>query len=162
MISFNADEVYEMAEQIERNGAAYYRTAADALESEPLQRMLLDLARMEDDHEKTFQEMRRSLPPAQRTAEKFDPTGEGALYLHAMVQGRVFDPRAEAAQRIAGAGDAADILRTAIEMEKDSIVFYLAVKKAIASDEGRAKVDEIIEQEMGHVATLGKQLAELA
>ena len=31
---FNADEIFEMAEQIERNGAKYYRNAAEFVSTE--------------------------------------------------------------------------------------------------------------------------------
>jgi len=161
MISFNADEVYEMAEQIERNGAAYYRAAAVTLEDAGLQRILTDLAAMEDEHEQAFHDMRQELPPAQRTEEKFDPTGEGALYLHAMVQGKVFDSGSDPAGQLAGSGNIREILRAAIEMEKNSIVFYLTVKKMVGTEAGKSRVDDIIEEEMSHVAMLSKQLASL-
>ena len=161
MITFNADEVFEMAEQIERNGAAFYRAAAANLQADELKGVLLELAGMEDDHQKTFHDMRLALPPRERTEERFDPTGEGALYLHAMVQGRVFDPKAEPAGKLVGSEQPAEIFKTAIEMEKNSIVFYLTVKKMILGDDVHKRVDAIIEQEMGHVATLSKQLAAL-
>ncbi len=159
MITFNADEIYEMAEQIERNGAAFYRKAAETTQGPDLKKVLLDLAAMEDDHEKSFHEMRSKLPDRQRTEEKFDPTGEGALYLHAMVQGKVFDPRADPVDELAGSTDAGDVLRAAIDMEKDSILFYLTVKKMVPGDGAKARVDSIIEQEIGHVALLSSQLA---
>jgi rubrerythrin len=159
MITYNADEVFEMAEQIERNGAAFYRKAAENFRGLDLSKVLLDLAAMEDNHERTFHAMRTELPPKLRTEEKFDPTGEGALYLHAMVHGKVFDPRAEPARELNGAEKPGDILRAAIEMEKNSIIFYLTVKKMVRLAAGLARIDEIIEQEMGHVATLSKQLA---
>jgi rubrerythrin len=159
MITFNADEVFEMAEQIERNGAAFYRKAAENFRGQDLSKVLLDLAAMEDDHERTFKAMRSELPPKLRTEEKFDPTGEGALYLHAMVQGKVFEPKADPARKLAGAEKPQDILRAAIEMEKNSIVFYLTIKKMVRLAAGLARIDDIIEQELGHVATLSKQLA---
>jgi len=159
MITFNADEVFEMAEQIERDGAAYYRKAAENFRGLDLSKVLRDLAAMEDDHERTFRAMRLELPPKLRTEDKFDPTGEGALYLHAMVQGKVFEPKADPARKLAGAEKPEDILRTAIEMEKNSIVFYLTVKKMVRMAAGQVRIDEIIEQEMGHIAALSKQLA---
>jgi rubrerythrin len=159
MITFNADEVFEMAEQIERNGAAYYRKAAENFRGLDLSKVLLDLAAMEDDHERTFRAMRLELPPKLRTQDKFDPTGEGALYLHAMVHGKVFEPKADPARKLAMAEKPDDILRTAIEMEKNSIVFYLTVKKMVRMAAGQVRIDEIIEQEMGHIATLSRQLA---
>jgi len=66
----------------------------------------------------------------------------------------------EAADKLAGSEHAGDILRSAIEMEKDSIVFYLTVKKMVPGDGGKGRIDDIIEQEMGHVALLSKQLAD--
>jgi len=158
VITFNADEVYEMAEQIERNGAAYYRKAAENMEGPDLRKVLLDLASMEDDHEESFHNMRVELPAHQRTEDKFDPTGEGAMYLHAMVQGKVFDPKANPADRLAGSEHAGDILRAAIEMEKNSIVFYLTIKRMVAGKDGKGRIDDIIEQEVGHVALLSSQL----
>ena len=159
MITFNADEVFEMAEQIERNGAAFYRKAAENFRGLDLSKVLLDLAAMEDDHEREFRAMRLELPPQLRTEEKFDPVGEGALYLHAMVQGKVFDPRAEPARELNGSEKPGDILRAAIEMEKNSIVFYLTVKKMVQLPAGQARIDDVIEQEMGHIALLSRQLA---
>lgn len=159
MITFNADEVYEMAEQVERNGAAFYRKAAENMEGPDLRKVLLDLASMEDDHERSFHAMRSELPPHQRTEEKFDPTGEGALYLHAMVQGKVFDPKVNPAGKLAGSEHAGDILRAAIELEKNSIVFYLTIKKMVPGEGSKGRIDDIIEQEIGHVALLSSQLA---
>jgi len=51
---FNADEIFEMAEQIERNGAKFYRRAAEQVTSPDGSELLLNLAVMEDVHEKTF------------------------------------------------------------------------------------------------------------
>ena len=48
-IPFNADEVFEMAEQIERNGGMFYRAAADKFPA--VRELLLKLAKWEDDHE---------------------------------------------------------------------------------------------------------------
>ena len=56
---FNADNVFEMAEQIERNGALFYRQAANDVADPDAKQFLLDLAAMEDDHEKTFAVMRK-------------------------------------------------------------------------------------------------------
>jgi rubrerythrin len=58
---FNADEVFEMAEQLERNGAKFYRDAAEGDVDQSNKQMLLDLSAMEEDHEKTFQSMRAEL-----------------------------------------------------------------------------------------------------
>lgn len=162
MITFNADEVYEMAEQIERNGAGFYRKAAEASASEDVAKVLRDLAAMEDDHEKTFASMRAELSGPEKAATQFDPDNEGALYLHAMVQGKVFDLKSQPADALTGSESLEQIFRTAIGLEKDSIVFYLTMMKMMASGTGGERIEDIIAQEMGHIATLSKQLAALA
>ena len=54
MYDFNADDIFEIAEQLERNGATFYRTAAGAVTDADAKGFLLKLAEMEDAHEKTF------------------------------------------------------------------------------------------------------------
>ena len=50
------------------------------------------------------------------------------------------------------------ILKDAITAEKDSIVFYLGMRDAIAGDLGRRRLDDIIKEEMGHIRLLSKEL----
>jgi len=43
-ITFNADEIFEIAEEIERNGAKFYRDAAQNAKNASIKELLLDLA----------------------------------------------------------------------------------------------------------------------
>ncbi|MDY6914322.1 MAG: ferritin family protein [Planctomycetota bacterium] len=153
MITFNADEIFEMAEQIERNGAKFYRKAAEPADG-GCRKLLLRLAAMEDDHEKTFAEMRRNLSDAEKRPITADPDNEGALYLQAMADGKVFE--ADPAGQLSGQEPIEDILQTAIGLEKDSVVFYNGMKDVVAA--GKEKIDAIIKQELGHILDLTKQL----
>ena len=161
MITFNAAEVYEMAEQIERNGAAFYAKAASQTDNAKAAEMLRQLARMEQDHEKTFAEMKGKLGGSEKADATFDVEGEGARYLDAMVAGKVFDPSGAPAEKLTGAESLADIFKTAIGLEKDSIVFYLWIKELVPASHGQARIDDIINQEMGHITTLSVELAEV-
>ena len=87
---FNADEVFEMAEQLERNGGKFYRSAAENADNSENRSFLLELAKMEDQHEKTFKAMRAELPAKAKESKVFDPQGEAALYLRALADTRVF------------------------------------------------------------------------
>jgi hypothetical protein len=53
-IEINADEVFEMAEQIERGASTFYRQAAHAAPDPACRKVLLYLASMEADHEQVF------------------------------------------------------------------------------------------------------------
>ena len=155
MITFNADEIFEMAEQIERNGAKFYRKAAEHADADT-RSLLLTLAIMEDLHEKTFAAMRAELTPADRKPNVYDPDNQGALYLQAMADSQVFgtDP----SEALSGQESADEILRTAIDLEKDSIVFYQSMKAVVPATAGLEKLNAIINEEIGHIVTLTKQL----
>ena len=58
---FTADDVFEMAEQLERNGAQFYRNAAENAGDSEAKAFLIRLAEMEDAHEKTFALLRSNL-----------------------------------------------------------------------------------------------------
>jgi rubrerythrin len=161
-IHFNADEIFQMAEQVERNGAKFYRKAAEGSGDAAGRQFLLELAAMEDEHEKTFASMRAALSPQERTATVFDPQNEAGMYLKVMADGYVFDVRTEPADLLTGQETAAEILRTAIGLEKDSIVFYLGIKEMVPARLGKEKIDHIIKEEMSHITGLSNKLASLS
>jgi len=150
---FNADDVFEMAEQIERNGSKFYRDAAEReFLSAGEREMLLELARMEDQHEKWFQEMRAQLTGDEKAPTVFDPNGEAALYLRALADTRVFF------EKTIDTSSLEAILKNAIQAEKDSIVFYLGMKASVPASLGKDRMDEIIKEEMGHIRLLSQKL----
>jgi len=160
-LKFSADEVLEVAEGIERNGARFYRRAAE-LQADPTKGQLLsDLAAMEDQHERTFADMRASLTEQERQETAFDPDDEIGFYLQAMADGHIFDPNADPAAALGRNEPLASILRTAIGMEKESVVFYQGVKTVVPERLGKGRIEAIIREEVGHVGLLSAKLAEL-
>jgi rubrerythrin len=152
---FNADEVFEIAEQIERNGAKFYRTAAENISDENNKKLLLDLARMEDEHEQTFKTLRSELTRDEKVMTTFDPEGESESYLRSLADTRVFYEKAIDKTSFK------EILKSAITAEKDSIVFYLGMKDVVPAHLGKEKLDGIIKEEMSHIRLLSKELLEL-
>lgn len=156
---FNADEVFEMAEQIERNGAEFYRSAAEKLSE--MREVFLELAEMEAEHLRTFQDMRDELSAAEQEPVVFDPDDEAQMYLRVMADGRVFDLRADPTEKLTGKETVDDILRMAIGLERDSIVFYVGLKEAVSRQAGKDRVQAIIKEEMSHIAALSERLSAL-
>ena len=155
-IVFNADEVFEMAAQIERNGAAFYRKAAG---NNPEGReFLLQLAEQEDQHLATFEEMRKELTARQAESTTFDPDNEGVLYLQAMAGGHVFDVSKDPTAMLNGNESLKDIIQIAIGMEKDSIIFYLGIEVMVPKQLGKEKMNVIIKEEMRHIRWLNEKL----
>lgn len=160
-IRFNADEIFEMAERIERNGAKFYRRVAEGATAPKSRQLLLHLAAMEDEHEKIFAAMRADMLKEGQMATvdpAFDPEGQAALYLRAMADGHVFDMRADPSEHLTGNETMESILQTAIGLEKDSIVFYLGMKEMVPERLGKVKIDDIIKEEMSHITDLSREL----
>jgi rubrerythrin len=149
---FNADEVFEMAEQMERNGAKFYHDAAENAADSSNKELLMGLSKMEEAHEKMFESMRAELTAADKASTVFDPSGEAALYLRALVDSRVFF------KKEIDVTSMVEILKSAIEAEKDSIVFYLGMKEGVPEKLGKDRLEAIIKEEMGHIRVLSKEL----
>ncbi len=158
---FNAEEVLQMAEQIERNGARFYRRAAEIVKDARVNNMLLQLAAWEDGHEKIFAAMRARLSDREREPTVFDPEHEGGLYLRAMADGHVFDVKKDPAVLLTGKETALEILTQAIGKEKDSIIFYLGLKEFAPESLGREKIEGIIKEEMRHIGYLNRHIEAL-
>lgn len=151
---FNADEVFEMAEQIERNGAAFYRLAAKQFPAQ--QRLLTIIAEQEDGHCATFSALRRQLASKEQEVTAYDPGQEGQAYLRAMADRRVVDVSRRPKDVLKDAKSFADILGIAVGMEKDSIVFYLGMQDMVPPALGRDKLDLIIKEEKKHIVFLNR------
>ena len=156
---FNADEVFEMAEQIEKNGAKFYRNAAGKFPE--LKQLLSALATMEDQHLKTFQSMRAELSGTEADPPVFDPDGQAQMYLRVMADEHIFNIKADPSEKLADVEKPEDLLKIAIGVERDSIAFYVGLKEAVSRRAGKDQVDGIIKEEVGHIATLNQKLEAL-
>ncbi len=160
--TFNAEEVFEMAVAVERNGARFYRKACEALDEPALLELLQRLARMEDQHEAVFEKLKERVfgeKPAQSHAEYYDLA---AAYLQALVENKIFildkDP-AEVLGKISGVDQ---LLEAAIDREKESIIYYVGLKELVPANLGREEVDSIIREEMSHVSLLTHELQRIS
>jgi rubrerythrin len=152
---FTVDDVFEMAEQLERNGHQFYREAAQNTDNPEYKKLLVGLAEMEVQHEKTFVDLRSELSFNEKTSTVFDPQNESALYLRALADTKVFF------EKEIDFSSKKSVLKAAILAEKDSIVFYLGIKEMVPEKYGKDKLDEIIKEEMGHIKILSKELVAL-
>jgi len=160
-ITFNALEIFEIAEKIERNGVRFYRKAAEIFAGRDISQTLLELADMEVEHEETFADMRKQISNKQQELVTFDPENEIALYLQAIADGHVFDLKKDISRQLTGEESIEDVLNMAIQAEKDSIVFYDALEDFVPIEAVKEKIKDIIEEEQGHIVTLSRKLADL-
>ena len=151
---FNAAEAFEIAVQIEKNGAAFYRKAASLQKNEQDRVFLETIAKMEDRHQAGFEEMKKALSDTEQTRTVFDPEDELSLYLKAMADAHGGEGNPQVTSQLTGDETMTQIVETAIGLEKESILFYIGLKDMVPPKLGREKIDEIIAEEKKHVAQL--------
>jgi rubrerythrin len=150
---FDVIEVFEIAQQIEHNAARFYRKAAEIFDNVQISETFTRLADWEEKHELIFSNMKTQLSEldqknnATECEEKLpDPKVMAGL--------AVFGIEPEPREQLSGNEGETDILKRAVEKEKDSIVFYAGLKDFVADGESRDKIDDIIKEEMRHINIL--------
>jgi len=157
VMTFTADEIYEIAEQIERNAAEFYIEAAERCRNEDIREMLLDMSESENEHLKTFQNMREKLTE-EAGLSIFDPFSRSAMYLQAIADARSWEGRISPLQALGGNETAKEIIEIALESEKEMVVFYTGLRDLVYFKAGKDKVEDIIIEELRHISSLLRKL----
>ncbi len=152
---FNAADIFEMAEQIERNGVIFYKKAAEKTTDPQSKEFFLFMAGIEAQHEKTFADMRAELTAPETEPTVFDPDDESVLYLRALAGTKVFSEAQTPPSAIE------DILNMAIDAEKNSITFYIGMRDLVPDKRGKERLDNIIKEEKSHIVLLSTRLAKI-
>ena len=149
---FAGSEIVEVGIQIEKNGKDFYDILGKQSRSPAAQKVFNYLAGEEEKHILIFQKILG-------TVENYEPPesfpGEYFAYMNALAAEYVFtqkDKGAEIAKKIKNDKEAVDM---GIGFEKDSIVFYEGMKKAVP-DYDLKVVNELIAQEQGHLLQLSE------
>ena len=154
---YNVAEAFEIAEQIERNGATFYRGAAAIFNDPDLGKLFVRLAEWETEHEQTFSAMKTQIAGPNSSSTSFG--SEEPLPDPKVMAGlAVFGIRPDPTEELNGKEDQATILRKAVAKEKDSIVFYNGLKDFLSDAADRDQVDRIIAEEMQHIRILQESL----
>lgn len=159
---YNADEAFEMGEQIERAGQRFYQKAAANTDDETVKNLLNNLAEMEQDHEQLFHNLHVKMQGPDMPQISFDPDHQSSKYLRACAKTHVFNIHQDLAETLSGGESEEEVLRMAINFEKDTVVFFLGLKDLVPEDLGRDKIDWLVQEEMSHITTLTEKLHTLA
>lgn len=155
-VMFNADEVLAMAEDIETNGAAFYRKAASMHKKHA--DFLTALAKMEDVHKATFAKMRKALPPRMREETAADPYMEASLYIKDVSDSHKGEGSPAITASLTGRESLIDILQIAVVLEQRSIAFYMGLRDMVSEKLGKGRIDDIVAEEKKHVVVLAREL----
>lgn len=149
MDRFSIREVVEMALQTEKLGYRFYTDmAARFAEHEGLKDLFTTLANMEVKHERTFAALLGKISDV-------EPEGweEAQYYMRAMVESEFFLGSSTSLPNMDHVKTVADATDFAIGFEKETTLFFTGLKAAVKD---KAIVEEIIQEELSHIAWLSK------
>ena len=160
-VEMSGYEVLEVAEKIERNGAKFYRRAATLFDDPDISTLFVRLGQWEARHIEVFKEMKQHLTEQQWELGDFAPDRVGVPEARALASMAVFGIQPDPAEQLNGHETRADVLRMAIEKEKDSIVYYTGLKDCVPRPQDRTIIEDVIQEEMKHVRILMQSLEQL-
>lgn len=150
---FAGSEIVELGIQIEKNGRDFYNALVEQLKNQKAKETFKYLAGEEEKHIAVFQNILDSV-------HKYEPPesypGEYFAYMNALARDYVFtqkDKGREIAKNVKGDKEAISL---GIGFEKDSIIFYVGMKKVVPEYDHKI-VDRLITQEQDHL----RQMSEL-
>ena len=160
---FNAGEVFKIAVRIEENGRLFYEKVSAMPFPDMIKKLFHDLSQEELNHEAIFKKLMGDLPPATTAATVWDPDNELDQYLKMMADQHVFNrPPAEIETLLKDVVTPLDAVKMAIGFEKDTIVLFLELTESADTDESRAQIRYLLEEERKHVKKLTDILKKLA
>ena len=163
MKNFSILEAVEVALMMEEEGIRFYSLAEQNTGDPEMKQVFTFLREKEHQHIETFRRLYGEL-----SARESDPDAELWLldtevssYFRATVDSTVFPTKGSAETAIAGLHGVTDILRFALRLEKDSILFYHELLASAPWPEAKELVEKVIAEERRHVVFIHEKLASL-
>lgn len=141
---FSVRELLEVAILEEQTGAAFYRALAAKTADKELEAFARRVAEMEDAHEQLFSDMLERCRKANFGREA--PSD----YMAYMAQGRIVPTDRDGAELAETAASDAEGVGRALQLERDTLLFYLEMKPFVPESE-RPLLEDVISEERQHV-----------
>jgi rubrerythrin len=160
MSAYSVNEVIEMAVQIERNGYAFYNEATKRKDLDTKSREFLTMLRDQElNHEKIFLALRDDSDLKMlELSQDWEMVG---MYLKTITDARIFNTPEAAIKLATNAMKVMDIVDYAIGFEKDTLLYFHAIKDVVNSPKAQLAIAKIIHEEITHVLRLTEFKAQL-
>ncbi|GBE36800.1 rubrerythrin [bacterium BMS3Bbin07] len=148
---FSVREVVEQAVRTEKLGYDFYSSMAERFKDRVELRDLFEtLAKKEQIHEERFKKLEESV--SDEEPEGWEDVSE---YMRAFVESGLFLGTDKALSRMKEIQSVQDAVEFALAFEKETLLYFLGLKKAVADME-KGIVDAIIDEEQSHIAWLNR------
>ncbi len=153
-LALKSAEIFRAAEDIEAHGIEFYSTNAVRYAANPkLKELFESLTEMEKRHKKLFHSLTAKFASRHGGEPELSDT-ELLEYLDAMVKGKIFKR-----DEVPPDASAEKVIEVAISFEKNSVVFFSALKQVALDEEAGKAIDRIICEEISHIAMLTEIVA---
>jgi rubrerythrin len=152
-VHFSAEEILDMAIRIEANGERFYTDAAAMSKNKEIKELFTFLSIEESKHTAYFTKL-RELVTEDNPKGGFDPyIEEAGRYIQALSDSKVFTGPPEGTDIAAIYADEKLALDYAINAEKESLLLYYEMLKAVRGKD-EEMLGEIIAEEKDHLLKL--------
>lgn len=154
---FSAREIAEEAVEKERKRREFYATVCEQSEDEEMKALFRFLKEEEDRHVATFERIRDGLPKEEQSDEYYE---DMRAYMDSLVDERLYSD-VDSEEFVKKAVTTKDAVTLAIGFEKDAILYFREFIPYLAEAD-RKLVEDLIEQEKGHIRKLGELKRKIA
>ena len=154
-MSLNRIEVFKIAQNLESQGIEFYNKAMEFADEDGHKSVFNDLAAMETQHLVLFKELEENFKD-----DAYMDSDDIGKYLDRQYHTSLFDHE-QSPDEWKGIDKVLDIFMSARSKEVFSVQFYSFIYDNAKSEEARAAIKRVIEEEKGHVAIMDKYIASL-
>lgn len=159
---FNLDEIFDIAIRIEENGHQFYTAALAYIENPTLTKEIAQLAAWEDGHIALMKKIKQDMSTTNNLDMGFyNPEGDAGLYIKAIADSHIFIEHSDTSKLLEKCTTPKEVLWLALQFEKDSVTYYSALKAGIKNKESAKALEEILNEELSHVAQIQKLIETL-
>lgn len=159
-VHFSSKEILEMAVRIEENGLGFYKQASASADNADIKSLFDYLIIEEVKHVELFEALKDAIAEGE-PADYNDPfLAEESNYINALADSGIFMKGEEGERKAKEIKSDAEALDFAIQIEKDSILFYLELINMVR-DCDRQTVKDILSEERRHITKLTEMKASL-
>ena len=157
-VIFSAREIAEAAVEKERKRKGFYAAVCELSTDEKMKALFQFLTKEEERHVATFSQIRDKLPQETHPDEYSE---DMQAYMDSVIDDQLYS-NIDSKAFVKKAINTGNVFRLAIGFEKDAILYFREFLPYLSPSD-RTVIEELIDQEKGHIrmlANMEKQLAE--
>lgn len=155
MAFLQANDIIELAMQVEQSGEAFYRAVAQKVPSPAVRALFEDLAQQEVIHYQVFGKLAQDARDAPLMTD--EEWAMYADYMNATVQSAFFQGPDKALALAETVADEKEAVRMAMGFEKETLLFFFDLRDKV-SEAKRSFVQKIVDEEKKHIRRLAEML----